>query len=313
MDLQQVVNALSLGGSYALLAVGLTLTWGVLNILNFAHVQFIVWGALLALWLSDWANSALVGVTLAVVIVGVAGALLDQFPFRPVRKGGGGEYGAIVVGLALTAIFVTVANLTTDGHIYAFRRDLIPTGVVHVAGAALPIAKLMIFFAAVLAMVALAFVLKRTSLGRETRAVANDPFAAEASGIRVEARFALAQGIAAALGALSGALVAISTVSASAEGGVNLVLKGFAAMVIGGMGGAVGAAIGGFVLGFIEVLSVVYGAGRYRDAISYLSIIVVLLVAPKGITGSATSIRKRWSRRRDRKAEPLPTMARSEP
>jgi branched-chain amino acid transport system permease protein len=298
LTLQQVVNALTLGGSYALLAIGLTLTWGVLKILNVAHIQFIAWGGLLAVWLSDWSENAILGVVGATVVTGLAGAGFDRFPFAPVRRLGGGHYGAIVVGLGLVAIFEQIAVRITKGRLYPFPRHLVPTSSVEVFGASIPTAKLIIAVCALLAVVVLGFVLHRTRLGREIRAVASDRDAAEASGVNSERIFVIAQGTAAALAGLAGALAAVSTLSALADRGIALFLKGFAASVIGGVGSVAGAAIGGLLLGFIDVSAIVYGGGDFRDGFAFLAIIVMLIVAPDGVAGVIDKLRKRSRRRR---------------
>jgi branched-chain amino acid transport system permease protein len=285
---QQLVNGIVLGAAYALFAVGYTLIFGVLDILNLAHAAIFMASAFTALALVQHGVPLPLAFLIGIAFAGVLGIALDRAAFAPLRARNAGTLAplissigvAIAIGGVVRGLFGPDENRFPPGTLGAF-------GTAHWKIGPLDIAALdaAIVAIALLLMVGLSYVLRATALGRSIRAVAQDRVAAALLGIDLERTIALTFFIASALGGAAGILIGLQYDSVSVNMGTRIELKGLAIIILGGMGSVTGAVVGAFLLGAVETLSVAYVSSSYRDAIAFGVMFLILVIRPSGLFG----------------------------
>jgi branched-chain amino acid transport system permease protein len=286
MLLQQIVNALSLGGVYALFALGFTLIFGVLNVINLAHGAVFMIGAYAALHAVVALSLPLPAAIAAAMLVAAAiGWLLDRFILAPLRARQAPHLAPMIatIGVAITLTslvegFFGSANLR-------FPAGILTAESVNAAGVSITLLELQIIFLSLALMALLFWGLKKTRAGRALRAVAESPKAAALMGIDVDAFCRGTSVVAALLGGVAGVLIALYSNALFPHMGQPMLHKGIAVVILGGMGDVRGALLGGFFLGFAEVLSVAYIGSTMRDAVAFGLLFVVLLLRPQGLFG----------------------------
>ena len=282
--LQQFINGVSLGSIYALLALGVTLVWGVLDVLNFAQAQFMTWGAFgvafgIAVGFPVWV-SVLVGVGLA---AGLA-LVVDELIVVPLRRRSSTEpFTYVVATIGVGLILETVLKRLSHSAQRSYPINRFPSGTENVGGVLIANLQILILAVTIGVMVVLTLSLARTKAGRELRAVAESREVAELLGINSRKGFALAFGISGVLAALAGMFVAIQQSLVTYDIGDSLLLITFSAIVIGGMGSIPGAVVGGLVLGLGQVLVQAYVSADLANVWAFAIMIVVLLFRPGGI------------------------------
>jgi|SRR5262245_35739965 len=285
---QQLVNAISLGGVYALFALGFTLIFGVLNVVNLAHGALFMLGAYAALYaVTILRVPLLAGVLAAMLATGVAGWLLDKMIFAPLRKSHAPHLAPMIatIGLAI------VLNSSVQGFFGAanlrFPSEVLPADVLTLGGVQITWLELKIIFLAFVLMAVLLWGLKKTRVGCALRGVAESPKAASLLGVNVEGLFRSTSVIASMLGGVAGVLIALYTNAVFPLMGQPMLHKGIAVVILGGMGDIRGALLGGFFLGFAEVFSVAYIGSTMRDAVAFGLLFTILLLRPEGLFGKA--------------------------
>jgi branched-chain amino acid transport system permease protein len=284
MLVQQLVNGLMLGGAYALVAIGYTLIFGVLNLLHLAHGEVFMVGAYVGLALAlagfpPWAT--LGGAMLAAAALGV---VVERVAFRPVRTRGSHVtplMTTIAVGLVLQHAVVKLYGAEPVAMPAPFASASLDLGPVTVSSL-----QLLIFGTSVALMALLEVFLRSTSAGMAIRATAENPTVAGLMGINISLAIVITFAIASALAGAAGVLLAWNFTGLSPFFGVKIGLKGLAIMLLGGLGNVTGAMVGGVVVGVVEVLSVAYLASSYRDAFAFALMILILLVRPTGLLGA---------------------------
>ncbi|PYN55459.1 MAG: branched-chain amino acid ABC transporter permease [Candidatus Rokuibacteriota bacterium] len=284
MFAQQVVNGLMLGGAYALVAIGYTLIFGVLNLLHLAHGEVFMVGAYVGLALAlagfpPWAT--LLGAMLAAATLGV---VVERVAFRPVRFRGSHVtplMTTIAVGLVLQHAVVKLFGAEPVAFPAPFAATAIGLGPV-----SLSTLQLLIFGTSVALMALLEIFLRSTPMGMAIRATAESPTVAGLLGVNVSLAIVATFAIASALAGAAGVLLAWNFTALSPFFGVKVGLKGLAIMLLGGLGNVTGAMVGGLLIGVVEVLSVAYLASSYRDAFAFAVMILILLVRPTGLLGA---------------------------
>ena len=285
MLIQQLVNGMFIGSVYALFALGYTLVFGVLDILNLAHASIFMLGAFAALVLvlkgaPLWA--ALAG---GAVIGGLFGVVLDRAAFWPLRRRSAGPLAPLISSIAVGIIYVAIANGYFGPDVRHFPFDVVRTPVITLGPATFTRLQLVIFVLSIALMAGLQLMLRRTRLGTAIRAVAENPKAAQLMGINLEAVYAQTFFIASALGAVAGILFAVNFNAVSSSMGGAVELKGLAVIILGGMGSIPGSLLGGLLIGLSETLSVGYLSSGYRDAIVFAILFLALIVLPGGLLG----------------------------
>jgi branched-chain amino acid transport system permease protein len=289
---QQVINGLFLGSIYALFALGYTLVFGVLDILNLAHAAVFMLAAFVALTLVGSAGlHILVALPLAVVFAGVLGLVLERLAFRPLRGRADSNISGLISSLAMAAIFEAVAHEVWGPNISRFPFGTLPDEHIRVIGGVVSRLQLTIIGVALALFLALWWLVQRTRLGREVRAVAESPRAARILGVNVDRAIAAAFFVSSALGGAAGVLFGLAFNSVSPDMGRTIELKGLAVIILGGMGSMTGAVLAGFALGLVEVFVVAHLGGSYRDAVSFAALFLILVLRPRGLLG-APSLRE---------------------
>jgi branched-chain amino acid transport system permease protein len=278
---QQIINGLTVGGIYSLIALGLTVVFGILGIAHFAHGSFAMFGGYLIFFLLQrFGLSFFTAMVLAMPVGAVLGMLIERLAYRPVREAP--PINAFIIALGLTMI-IEGANLLMFGA----DQIVIPTSyhkVINIGTLSIVELRLYVIITIVLLILAMTVFISRTNTGMAVRAVAQNRSAAILMGINVDripmVIFAISSALGIAAGAFVGALFAISP-----GVGEGLVIKGFAVLILGGLGSIPGAIIGGVVLGVSETLAAGFISSSYKDVIAFLVMICVMLVRPEGLLG----------------------------
>lgn len=288
---QHIVNGLSLGSTYALIALGYTMVFGVLQLINFAHGDVYMLGAFfgmyaayaLALDRSPSLVALLLTLLVAMVGCGIIGYLIERFAYRPLRNAPRINVLITAVGVSLFLEFAGQIIFGADPKF--FPQVYQPQGEWIVKGVRFNPLQIINFFISVVLMVFLQFLVFKTRLGRALRAVSFNHELASLMGIPTNRIISFTFVLGSVLAGAAGVLVALSYPKIDPLMGIMPGIKAFAAAVLGGIGNISGAVIGSFILGLAEQLIVAYGAPTYRDALAFVILILILLVKPAGIMG----------------------------
>lgn len=280
---QQIVNGLSLGAIYAVFAIGCTLIFGVLNIVNLAQGAFFMVGAYLGL------EAALLGLPLplALLVALVGGGLLavisELLVFRTLRVRGGHRWMGLVASLALARLLVGLAQEIFGTAVRGYPSNSITGQMWEIGGVRVQFLQIVVIITAIVLMAVLAYTLQRTSVGRAIRTVAFSEDVASIVGVQIGRTIVITFFIAGALAGAAGVLLGMLFNVVSPFIGDNMLVKGLTVIILGGLGNIPGAVAGGLLLGLIEVFSVAYISSAFRDAIGFGLIFAILLIRPTGL------------------------------
>ena len=287
--LQQIVNGISLGSIYALIALGYTMVYGVLRLINFAHGDVYMLGAYAGYYLSrklrgdepSLVSAVLVmlGSMLACALVGV---VIERFAYRPVRRASRLTLLITAIGVSL---FIENGAQLVFGPDPKFFPSLAPRADFRMGQVRITSEQLTVIVVSVLLMLGLRFFILRTRTGKAMRAVSFNLDAAKLMGISTDKIIAITFALGSALAAAAGVLIGMQIPKIDPLMGIMYGLKAFVAAVLGGIGNIPGAVLGGLLIGVSEVMVVGYLSSTYRDAIAFGILILVLLLRPQGILG----------------------------
>ena len=276
---QQVLNGLTLGGIYSLVALGLTLVYGILHVPNFAHGAFYMAGAYAAFWLvTAQGFNYWVGMAGAAVAVALIAVLAERLVFHPLRDAPGLHHMIAAIGLLLFLEAGAQAVWGADFH----RLPTPYTGIVEIGGATAPVQRLMIVGAAFGLMVALHLFLKKTVMGSTIIAMAQNRQGAALVGIDPNRVAMLTFAISGVLAAVAATLYAPINLIYPAMGHL-VITKAFVIIILGGMGSVPGAIVGGLIIGFAESFGAFYISPDYKDIIAFALLVVILSFRPEGL------------------------------
>ena len=283
MFLTQVLNGLQLGSIYALVALGYTMVYGIILLLNFAHGDIIMFGSYVA-WIAlvQLGLNPAIAVLLAVFGCVVLGVLIDKVAYAPLRE-------APRLSILITAI--GVSYLLENGVQLLLGADakvvpsIIDLGTVQVFGSTLSGTALLTVAVTIVATVVLTLLVQKTRLGKAMRAVSEDMGAARLMGVNVNSTIRFTFAVGSALAGIAAILYSMAYQQVSPTMGVMLGTKAFVAAVLGGIGSIPGAVIGGLIVGFSEVFVAAFGLSVWQDAVVFLLLILVLVVKPTGLLG----------------------------
>ena len=281
-----LINGLSLGSVYAIIALGYTMVYGIAKMLNFAHGDVIMIGAYVALTCMTSAGlPPLVSVLIAVVACTVLGVLIERIAYKPLRNAAS-PLAVLITAIGVSYLLQNVALLIFGANNQSFQSVVSWAGL-SLAGGALNITgeTIVTIVVCVIIMVGLMLFIRKSKAGQAMRAVSEDKGAAQLMGINVNGTIALTFAIGSALAAVAGVLLCSAYPSLSPYTGAMPGIKAFVAAVFGGIGSIPGAFIGGILLGVIEILARAYISSQMADAIVFAVLIIVLLVKPTGILG----------------------------
>jgi len=287
--LQQLVNGLSLGSIYALIALGYTMVYGVLRLINFAHGDVYMVGAYVGYYASRRLQgrepsivSALLVMAIAMAACALLGVLIERLAYRPVRREA--RLTLLITAIGVSLFIENLAQLVF-GPDPKFFPSLAPRADFHVAGMRLTSEQITVIAVSLLLMYLLRLFVMKTRTGKAMRAVSFSLDAAKLMGISTDWIIAVTFALGSALAAAAGVLIAMQIPKIDPLMGISYGLKAFIAAVLGGIGSAPGAVLGGLLIGTSEVMVVGYLSSTYRDAIAFGILILVLILRPQGLLG----------------------------
>ena len=288
----QLTNGLAVGGIYALIALGYTMVYGVLKLINFAHGDLFTIGAYLGLTLLTSLSltdhlGPVAGVLLlsvmAMGLVGVIGILLDRAAYKPLRTSP--RLSAVVSALGASIVFSNTVMLVYGPNPKVYPHGILTSQAIHIFGLSIPVMRIIILASCIILMVALYTFIQKTKIGTAIRAAAIDQDAARLMGINVDRVIMLVFFIGPALGGAAGVMVGLYYGQINFTMGWIYGLKAFTAAILGGIGNIPGAMVGGLLLGVIEALGAAYISMAWKDAIAFGVLILILIVRPTGLLG----------------------------
>jgi branched-chain amino acid transport system permease protein len=304
--LQQVINGLVLGSLYALIALGYTMVYGILNLINFAHGDVLMVGALTALTaivalqakfpdLPGWLL-LIAGIAVAIPTCVVTSLVIERVAYRPLR--GAPRLAPLITAIGVSIVLQTLAMLIW-GRNYMTFPTLLPNEPIHLFGATVTVTKLLVIGLSALIMVGLMVLVNRSKLGRAMRATAENPRVAGLMGVDPNMVIMITFAIGASLAAVAGVMLAATYSVAHFYMGFMPGLKAFTAAVLGGIGNIPGAMLGGLLLGLIEALGAGYIGqltggvlgSHYQDVFAFVVLCAVLILRPSGLLGERVADR----------------------
>ena len=291
--LQQLLNGITWGGIYALIALGYTMVYGVLKLINFAHGDVYMVGAMTGFYAAHALGFAghpslpglLVTLACSMAVCALLGALIERVAYRPLR--GAGRLAPLITAIGVSLFLENAGQVLFGADPKFFPPLLESRELVRVGELAISNIQGVVLATALVLMAALEFVVMRTRFGRAMRAVSFDAPAAALMGVRVDRVILGTFVLGSALAAAAGILVGLSNPKIDPLMGIMPGIKAFVAAVLGGIGHVPGAMVGGLLLGILETLVSGYLSSTYRDAIAFVVLIAILLYRPTGLFGSA--------------------------
>lgn len=284
--IQQIINGLSLGSIYALIALGYTMVYGIIKLINFAHGDIYMIGAFIGFYVATTLGLSFIPtLIIAMVASALAGIIIEKIAYKPLRK-------SPRITLLITAIGVSL--LLENGMRFIVGPQpksfpqLINVSKINIGSLQLTNIQLLTLAISLLLVVILQFIVYRTKVGKAMRAASYDIEAAALMGINVDNTISFTFALGSALAGAAGVLVALTWVSIDPYMGIMPGLKAFVAAVLGGIGVIPGALIGGLFMGVAETLTKAYVSTRLSDAIAFSILIIILLIKPSGLLGKKT-------------------------
>jgi branched-chain amino acid transport system permease protein len=287
--LQQLLNGITWGSIYALIALGYTMVYGVLKLINFAHGEIYMIGAMTGYYAAHalgLAQAPSIGALVLVLLVamaacGLLGALIERVAYRPLRTAG--RLAPLITAIGVSLLLQNAGQLVFGADPKFFPALLRSQEVIRAGGVAVSNIQLTVLVTALLLMAGLWFVVQRTRFGRAMRAVSYDAPAAALMGVPVDRVILGTFVLGSVLAAAAGILVGLSNPKIDPLMGLMPGLKAFVAAVLGGIGSVPGAMAGGLLLGVIETFVTAYLSSTYRDAIAFVILVAILLLRPTGL------------------------------
>ena len=292
--LQQIINGLSLGAIYALIALGYTMVYGVLRLINFAHGDVYMLGAFAGYYLANslgldghpsvlWAIAVTMG---AMAICAVIGVLIERLAYRPVRQHS--RLTALITAIGVS-LLLEYGGQVGFGATPRFFPQMIESTTYSLGGVQITNQSLLIIIVAVVVMFGLEYIVHRTRMGKAMRATSYNLSVAKLMGINTDRVIAFTFALGSALAAAGGVLVALAIPRIDPLMGLMTGLKAFVAAVLGGIGSIPGAMVGGVIIGLMETGLSATAYSTYRDAVAFGVLILILLVRPSGLFGSSVA------------------------
>lgn len=283
--IQQIVNGVSLGSIYALIALGYTMVYGIINLLNFAHGDIYMIGAYIGYFVTTYFGLGFFpAIILSMVGCAILGVVIEKIAYRPLRNS---TRIAVLITAIAVSLFLEYGMVYLVGAETRTFPEILPNKSIHLfhTDIVIDIRNIYIILVTIFLMLVLQFIIKNTKVGKAIRAVSLDREAAQLMGVHMDKAISFTFAIGSALAGAAGVLVGVYYNSINPLMGVLPGIKAFVAAVIGGIGLIPGATFGGFLLGIIETMVSTFGGSLYKDAVAYVILIIVLLILPNGIFG----------------------------
>ena len=294
---QQLINGLTIGGVYALIAIGYTMVYGVLSMLNFAHGEIYMIGGFTGWWVLQFfsinhvpvMNAALLislMIIIAMALSALLGLVIERIAYRPLRKAP--RMNLLLSSLGVSIFIQNFILYFQGAKVKVFHiAHLIPERLqtFHIGGVVISFMRIVVIVVCFVLMFLLTLIIKKTTIGKSIRATAQDIEAATFMGIDTDKVIVNVFLIGSALGGAAGILVSLLFTQVDYYVGLQAGLKGFTAAVLGGIGSIPGAMAGGLLLGLSEAMAVTFFPSAYKDVVAFIILIVVLMVRPQGLWG----------------------------
>ncbi len=297
MFIQQFINGLTLGCVYALIALGYTMVYGILQLINFAHGEIYMLGAYLGvIGLGIFQSvfyTGLIPLTLiillilfSVILTSLWGVVIERFAYRPLRYSG--RLAPLISALGMSIFLQNFVMLSQGAREKVFQ-NFIGSGGIELSNARISSIQILILLTSVILMLALTLLVKRTKIGTAMRATSQDRLMAQLCGINIDNIIAITFAIGSGLAGVAGVLVASYYGMINFYIGYQAGLKAFTAAVLGGIGNIPGAMLGGMLLGLVEAFGAGYVSSQYKDVYAFVILIIFLIFKPSGILGERVS------------------------
>jgi len=286
--LQQLINGLSLGAIYALIALGYTMVYGVLRFINFAHSDVFMLGAFAGYYLGRELPAGTLGGGLfvllgAMVICAILGVVIEKLAYRPLR--GRSTLTVLITAIGISLLLQNTGQLIFGANPKSFPKLFPQQNFTTTGGLVISSDQITVFVVTLVLLAALHYIVMKTRIGTAMRALSFNPTAASLVGINNDRVISFTFALGSSLAAAGGILYALNYPSIDPLMGTLPGLKAFVAAVLGGIGNIPGAALGGVLIGLIETAVVAAGGSTYRDAVAFAVLILILLLRPAGLLG----------------------------
>lgn len=286
--MQQLVNGMSLGAIYALIALGYTMVYGIIKLINFAHGDIMMVGGYVGFFsVTLFGSNIWVALLVSMLACALLGIITEKVAYKPLRHSSRIAVLITAIGVSLFLEYIMIYIFTPNQRV--FPEEAFPLYNYNVAGLVVSNKDLFVFGLAIILMIILQYIIIMTKTGKAMRAVSEDQEAAMLMGISVDRTVSITFAIGSALAAAAGVLLGIYYNTINPLMGIIPGIKAFVAAVLGGIGIIPGAMVGGFLLGMLETMVSGYGSSLYRDAVAYGVLILILLIKPSGLFGKNTS------------------------
>ncbi|WP_033827980.1 branched-chain amino acid ABC transporter permease [Bacillus andreraoultii] len=284
--IQQIVNGISLGSIYALIALGYTMVYGIIKLINFAHGDVFMIGSFVGFYaIAGWGLSFFPALLLSMTICATLGVIIERVAYKRLRNST--RIAALITAIGVSLLIEYLVIYFRGAQVEAYP-NVLPSKSFELFGAKFDSKSLFILGITVILMILLQFIVHRTKIGKAMRAVSHDQEAAQLMGINVDNTISATFAIGSALAGAAGVIFGLYYIKINPLMGIIPGLKAFIAAVLGGIGIIPGAMVGGFILGLVETIVSALGFSSWRDAAAFIILILILIFRPSGIFGKNT-------------------------
>ncbi|EKN70376.1 high-affinity branched-chain amino acid transport system permease [Neobacillus bataviensis LMG 21833] len=285
--LQQLINGISLGSIYALIALGYTMVYGIIKLINFAHGDVFMVGAFIGFYaITGWGLGFLPALIISMAFCAGFGVLIERIAYKRLRNAT--RIAALITAIGMSLLIEYLMIYIRGAQPEAYPADVLPNKAINLFGAQINSQSLFILLTSIILMIILQFIVHRTKMGKAMRAVSLDMDAARLMGINVDKTISFTFAIGSALAGAAGVVFGVYYTKIEPLMGVIPGLKAFVAAVLGGIGSIPGAMVGGIILGSVESIVSAAGFSLWRDAAAFIILILILIFRPSGIFGKNT-------------------------
>ncbi|WP_336663967.1 branched-chain amino acid ABC transporter permease [Kurthia gibsonii] len=285
--LQQLINGISLGSIYALIALGYTMVYGIIKLINFAHGDVFMVGAFVGFYaVTSWQMGFFPALIIAMILCAILGVIIERLAYKRLRNST--RIAALITAIGVSLLIEYVTIYIRGAQPEAYPKDLVANKQFNLFGADISSQSLLILGVSITLMILLQFIVHKTKVGKAMRAVSHDAEAAKLMGINVDNTISATFAIGSALAGAAGVIFGLYYTKIDPLMGVIPGMKAFVAAVLGGIGSIPGAMTGGMILGVIETIVSAVGFSLWRDAAAFIILIIILIFRPAGIFGKNT-------------------------
>ena len=282
--IQQLVNGLAVGSIYALIALGYTMVYGTIKLINFAHGDVYMMGAFIGYFaVMVLKLNVFLALLVAMVACAILGVVIERVAYKPLRKST--RVAALITAIGVSYLLENAMSYFFGAESRPFPSDFGTETFTLFGDVSVNGKQILIFGITVLLMALLQFIVRYTKMGKAMRAVAVDEKAAQLMGIDVDGVISFTFALGSALAGIAGVLVGVYYNTISTTMGITVGLKAFVAAVLGGIGSIPGAMVGGYLIGLLETMVSFFGYSPYRDGVVYFLLFIILIVLPAGLFG----------------------------